>query len=151
MTSKATSTGTIQISESGREPVVFTTDDLDRFVLTQRDVLRAARGLEESRERERSVGERFASWIATVRDWCKSNPVAECIVAPRMDDIIVVVIAQDDDPRGELHQRMSEFDLVSFQQNELRLFWLLLRADEAAALASFVDLSAARRIYRAEP
>jgi hypothetical protein len=68
-----------------------------------------------------------------------------------MDDVMVVVVAQDEDTDGSLHDEMSRYDIENFRRNRLRLSWLLLRDSEADGLNAFIDPSAARLVFsRAE-
>ena len=66
-----------------------------------------------------------------------------------MDETVIVIVAADEDDHGSLHDAMAELDLRNFQQNRLRLSWLLLRKSEGAGWTSFVRPQAARLVYRA--
>lgn len=140
----------IRISSTGADPVVFTPDDYDVFVLSQREAVDAAKQHQRAELAEQEVGEKLASRIYRIGRWCKANNVSTCVVAPRMDDLLVVVIAKDEDEGGRLHDAMSAFDLEAFQQDNLRLSWLLLRASESDGLSSFVDPASARIVYRGD-
>lgn len=141
----------LQIAHDGDAPVVFSPADFDRFVLTQRDTLQAAQD-HLARERLRhSIGERFGSWLYELHRWCEDHGVLECYAAPRLDDLMVVLVAATEDTDGALHDAMSQFDLDSFNRNSLRISWLLLRASEAAGRSAFLEPSLTRVIYRAQP
>lgn len=140
----------IRVSPTGTAPMVFTLDDVDRFVLSQREVLGAVVEHERAKDRATKVGEDIAAWVYRVRAWCKKHEVKSCVVGPRMDDLLVVITAKDEDAGGALHDAMSALDIESFEKNRLRLSWMLLRASEAAGLCAFVDQSAARTIFSAE-
>jgi len=142
------SSSAIQALPIWHAPVVFTAEDFDRFVLSQREAVAAASDALAAKRHREEIGEQVGAWISRIREWCKDHPVEACVAAPRMDDIMVVVIASDEDPGGRLHDAMSAVDLESFERNGLRLSWLLLRASEAAGLSAFVSTDAARTLYR---
>ncbi len=140
----------IRIAHDGDAPVVFSPADFDRFVLTQRESLQAATDMIARKRIEGEIGDRIAAWVFRLHEWCKAHSVGGCAVAPRMDDLMVVIIARDEDPDGRLHDAMSAFDLEAFQKNNLRLSWLLLRASEATGLHAFVNPKMAKWIYSAD-
>ena len=140
----------IQVSRNGVAPVVFTLDDVDRFVLSQREVLGVVVEHEREKDRSTKIGEDIAAWVYRVRAWCKKHDVLSCVVGPRMDDLVVVITAKDEDANGILHDAMSALDLESFERNQLRLSWMLLRRSESSGLCAFVDTGTARTIYSAE-
>lgn len=141
----------IQIRADGDGLVVLTPEDYDRFVETQPAVIEAVQAARQEQELVRKMQERIGAFVAGLRYWCKSRPVSLCVVSPRMDDIMVVIVAADEDPNGRLHDEMSEFDLVNFRENGLRLSWILLRNSEREGLDSFANLSSARLVYHAKP
>lgn len=145
-----TSATPIRIDSAGTTPVLLTTEDMDRFVMTQRDVVAAALALQQSSEDAKKAGEHFGAFLYRLREWCKENRVAECVLSPRMDDVLVIVVAADEDEGGKLHDRMSQFDLQCFKDNRLRLSWLLLRRSERKGMSAFADLQAARTVYRGQ-
>lgn len=140
----------LHINAASSLPVKFSADDFGVFILTQSQAAAAAKRFVQGQDREREIGEDIASWVYRLRRWCEVHRVASCVVSPRMDDIMVVVTARDEDRGGSLHDEMSELDIESFKKNGLRLSWLLLRATESDGLAAFIDPAAARTIYRAE-
>lgn len=150
MVSDRTSATPVFLDAAGKVPVVVTPPDFDRFVLSQREAVEAAQKHRDEREARREVGEHLAALVYRVHDWCRSHDIASCVAAPRMDDLLLVITARDEDPGGSLHDDMSKLDLESFEKNGLRLSWLLLRASEAAGISAFVDPAVARTIYRAD-
>lgn len=150
MTSSQSKTTPIQIARAGGSPVVFTTDDFDRFVLTQREVFEAVEARQVTVEDQERTGRHFASFVYDLHMWCKQHGVDSCVIAPRLDDTIVVIVTRDEDEGGVLHDKMSQFDLDSFARYRLRLYWMLLRASEASGLSAFVDPPWARTVYRAD-
>lgn len=143
--------GAIQIRADGEGLVVLTPDDYDRFVETQRAVIEAVKAARQEQELVREMQERIGAFVAGLHYWCKSRPVELCVVSPRMDHIMVVIVSADEDPGGRLHDEMSEFDLLNFKENGLRLSWILLRHSERRGLDSFANLNSARLIYHAKP
>lgn len=139
----------ILIDGADNTPVVFTPVDFDRFVMSQREVLDAARSQEERNRRQQEVGEQFAALVYRVSQWCKDHPVLLCVACPRIDDLLIVVVASDEDPGGVLHDSLSDLDLDMFEKNGLRIAWLLLRASEASGLGAFVGGAHARTIFDA--
>lgn len=140
----------LHISAASSLPVKFSADDFGVFILTQSQATDAAKRFVQRQDRDREIGEDIASWVYRLRRWCEDHRVASCVVSPRMDDIMVLVTAKDEDSGGILHDAMSELDIESFEKNGLRLTWLLLRAAESDGLAAFIDPSTARTIYRAD-
>jgi hypothetical protein len=124
--------------------------DVDRFILSQREVIEAVVEQEQRKERLTKIGEDIAAWVYRVRTWCVAHPVASCVVGPRTSDLLVVVTAKGEDPDGTLHDAMSALDLESFQKNGLALSWILLRASEAEGLSAFIEAADARTIYGAD-
>ncbi len=141
----------IRICADGSGLVVLTPDDYDRFVETQAAVIHAVLAAKEQEEADRRMQERIGAFIAGLRYWCKNNPVELCLIFPRMDDILVLAVAADEDHGGRLHDAMSEFDLENFRENQLRVSWILLRRSERAGIASFADPDTARVVFHADP
>lgn len=140
---------TVALSHTSDDPVVFTPADFDRFVMTQREAVSVANDHLSAKAQLHQIGEELSLMIFRLHDWCKHHPVAFCVMAPRLEDVMVVVVASDEDANGSLHDAMSALDLEMFSRNRLRVNWLLLRASEAAGLDAFVNRSLARTIYRA--
>jgi hypothetical protein len=141
----------IQIRADGSGLVVLTPDDYDRFVETQPAVIDAVKAAREEQDHTRKLQERIGAFMAGLHYWCKSRPVELCVVTPRMDDIMVVIIASDEDAGGRLHEEMSAFDLANFRENNLRVSWILLRQSEREGLSAFANLASARLVYHAKP
>lgn len=148
---KSQTTDPIYITGDSDDEVVFSPADYDSFVLTQRQVLDACRDHQNMVTKCLEVAEAMKQMVAELRGWCAQQNVARCVLAPRMDDILVTIIARDDDEGGKLHDQMSILDLYLFKKNGFRLFWLLLRASEASGLSAFVDARTARTVFSAEP
>jgi hypothetical protein len=140
----------VSLNYQGASPVVVTPPDYDRFVLTQKEAVKAVVDHVASAERSRKIGEDIAAMVYRIHAWCKRHPVSSCVVAPRMDDLLVVVVARGEDEGGALHDAMAELDLEMFRANSLRLEWLLLRESESSALSAFIDPTEARTLYSAQ-
>lgn len=139
-----------QLHESCDNAVTLTTADSDRFVSTQREIVSTMRGAVNLLSEGRRASEDFSTMVKDVQAWCGKRPsVAECVLCPRMDDILVVVVAKDEDNTGQLDDDLSAIDLEMFSRNKFRVSWLMLRASEASGLNCFVDAKESRRIYRA--
>lgn len=141
--------GSIWIDSHGKEPVYFSAEDFEVFALTQGQSLRAAQVHRKEEEARREVRSEVGRLIGDLRSWCADHPVGTCLVAPNMDETVIVIVAADEDEHGLLHDAMAELDLRNFQLNRLRLSWMLLRRSEAAGWTSFVRPEAARLVYRA--
>jgi hypothetical protein len=140
-----------KIPSDGEAGVLFVdVNDLDRFVLTQRETFQAARAHVETRSRDEELASQAAAMVAKIRSWCKRHPVSACYATPRPEDLAFVVIALDDDREGKLHDEMAQLDLELFAENRWRTYWLLLRASESSGLESFVNLADARLVFHAD-
>lgn len=140
----------IQIGNSDSQ-VVLTPEDYDRFVMTQRQVLEACGDRLELMQKQRKLSSEFEQSIAAMANWCLSRAVSECAITPRVDDILVTVVASNEDPDGTMHDEMCALDLALFDRNKIRFYWLLLRSSEAAGLDAFSNVEARKRIYSAKP
>lgn len=144
----ATKAPVIQLSEFSEAQVVLTTADSDRFIRTQREIVSAMRGADDFLARGRKASEDLDAMVRDVVAWCALRPkVASCTLCPRMDDVLAVIIATDEDSDGSLDDAISTLDLEMFSRNKFRMTWLMLRASEAKGIASFVKSSDARRIF----
>lgn len=146
-TSKASAA--LQLNESSDGPVLLTTADSDRFIRTQREIVATMRGSDDIVAKSREAAEQFGTMVADIQAWCGRHPVAECVLCPRIDDVLVLVVAKTDDEDGSLDDAISSIDLEMFSRNRFRLTWLLLRASEAKGAGAFVSRADARLIYRA--
>lgn len=132
-------------------PVVMTPEDCDRFVMTQREVIEACNGQLTRVATERKVRDDINATVTDVIQWARDrNDVHSCFIAPRMDDLLIAVVAKDEDEGGALHDAMCELDLRIFQRNRLRFYWLLLRRTEAEGLDAFSDKESRVQIFRAD-
>lgn len=148
-------TGTAQkavhLNEGSDGRVVLTTEESDRFIRTQREVVSAMRGADDILARGRKLSDDFGAMIQDIQAWCKRQPsLAFCTLCPRIDDVLAVMVASDDDEEGALDDAISSLDLEMFGRNKFRITWLMLRASEAAGISSFVQSQEARIIYRAQ-
>jgi hypothetical protein len=140
----------IQLNELSNGNVVLTTADSDRFIRTQREIVAAMRGADDILDRGRKVTEEFDAMVRDIRAWCGTRAqVASCTLCPRMDDVLAVIVAKDEDHDGSLDDAISALDLEMFSRNRFRVTWLMLRASEGKGLPSFVKTEDARLIYRA--
>jgi hypothetical protein len=140
----------VALHESSDGQVLLTTADSDRFIRTQREIVSAMRGADDILARGRNLSEEFNAMARDITAWCgRQRKVASCILFPRMDDLLVLVVATDDDPDGSLDDAISALDLEMFARNKFRVTWLMLRASEAGGLHSFAHSNEARCIYRA--
>lgn len=139
------------LDENCNDPVLLQTEDEDRFLKTQREIVGAVRSADDFLTQAKQVSQQFNTMMDDLKAKCLTNPsVAKCVLAPRSDDILIVVIASDDDPEGGLDDWVSTSDLEMFGRNQFRLSWLMLRASEASGLRSFVDPKVARTLYSAK-
>lgn len=139
------------LDENCDDPVLLQTEDEDRFFRTQREVVGAVRSADDLLARSREWSKHFRTMIDDLRAKCATTKdVAKCVLAPRVDDILVVVVAKGEDEEGVLDDFVSAWDLEMFGQNRFRLSWLMLRGSEAHGLGSFVDPALARTLYSAD-
>jgi hypothetical protein len=141
----------VQLSERSSGQVVLTTEDFDRFVMTQRDIVDACRGHTNFLAKSREMAEEMHRTIADINAWClaHNDSVANCAACPRADDMLILVTAKNEDDGGHLHDDMCALDLELFNRNKFRLYWLLLRASEASGADAFLNPDACRTIYSA--
>jgi hypothetical protein len=137
-------------SDSDGDVVLFNVEDYDRFVMTQRELFSVAANHQTAKERKDQVAAQFGAFTAKLRTWCRDQSIFACYIAPRLDDIIVAIVANDEDAGGSLHDRMAEFDYTTFSENNLRLYWMLLRKSELPGISSFVKPADARLVFRAD-
>jgi hypothetical protein len=151
MASSHTKTSIVHLDEASAGQVVLTTQDSDRFIKTQREVVAAMRGAENMLTLGEKLSNDLNAMVRDVQAWCKTQQaVAQCLMYPRADDLLAVVISRDEDPDGVLDEAVSKIDLEMFSRNTFRVTWLMLRSTEASGLSSFVDLSQSKVIYRAD-
>jgi hypothetical protein len=132
------------------DQVVLTPEDHDRFIRTQREIVDTMRRAENFSAKTREVTQQFSSMVDDIVAWCSRTPKVErCVISPRYDDVLVVIVATVDEA-DELEDAISALDLEMFNRNHFRLTWLLLRASEAPGIGSFVDSSICKTIYRAD-
>lgn len=140
----------VRLSESSEEQVLLTTQDSDRFMRTQKEIVSAMRGADDFLAQAREVGEQFTAMAADVKAWCAVRPsVHSCTLCPRTDDWLALIVAKDEDPDGSLDDAISQLDLEMFSRNKFRVTWLMLRASEAGGARAFLNPREARLIYRA--
>ncbi len=141
----------VRIDEASDGLVVLTTADADRFVLTQRELVGAIRGSEDVIGTGQRALAQFQEMVTAIQAWCAGHTsVGSCVMFPRMDDLLVLVVCNGEDEEGALDTALSALDLGMFSRNKFRVSWMMLRASEAAGAASFIKPESARLIYRAK-
>lgn len=151
ITGKTKGADTLNIAWDSDGSVFISDKDYDTMLRTQRQIVDLCRAHDRWLTHSREVGEQFTNAIGEIRAWCEAHQdVAACVLAPRMDDLIVILMARSEDDGGLLHDQMSEFDLEMFSRNDLRLYWMLLRRSEWEGLSAFADTNTIRVIYRAD-
>jgi hypothetical protein len=145
-----TKSPTVRIEEDGDDLVMFSANDYDHFAMTQGEVFEAARNRISLSDDATSLVSLVAKFTGDLREWCKKNEIQLAIISPRMDDILIVLVASDEDLDGKTHDAMSQFDLICFSNNRLRLSWILLRNSEAAGISAFASPQVARVVFNAK-
>lgn len=142
----------LSLSGNSDDPVMLTTVDEDRFMRSQREIVASMRGAEDILAEGKRVTDEFNAMISDIKAWCKLRAqVREVHMCPRAEDLLAVVVAADEDPKGELDDAISSLDLEMFSRNKFRVSWLMLRASEAHGLESFGRSPDMRCVYRARP
>ncbi len=126
-------------------------EDYQAFAMSQREAVETLKVKHKWMTVADIMKEKTLELFLDVAKWGSLNPGVEKIVwQPRTDDALIVVIAQDEDEEGELHDRMAQFDLEAYKKYNFRLHFLLLRASEAEGLPSFTDSERENAIYSAK-
>src|SRR5690606_32720871 len=83
---------------------------------------------------------RFHQMISEIETWAEANPaVAEVAAAPRPADLLVVVVAHDEDEEGRLDDKISALGLGLSNRYPFRVSFLMLREKERDGVAAFLD------------
>lgn len=122
---------------------MFTPASLDRFVMTQDEVLRACLNQLNADETRNSIREQLINAMGKIVRWANENRVAYVSLTPRTRDIFVAVVAPDEDLGGVLHDSMCDVDLEIMHTSNIRMEWMLFRASERSGVDAFIDQSAA--------
>jgi hypothetical protein len=144
------SSDVLQLNEGSDGQVVLTTADSDRFIRTQREIVSAMRGADDIIGRSREAAQRFDAMVRDIQAWAARQPrIASITLCPRVDDVLVVVMAKDEDEDGSLDDAISVLDVELFSRNRFRLSWLMFRPSEAAGARAFFNPADVKCIYRA--
>jgi hypothetical protein len=150
VTNETDKEGIVRLHESSDGCVVLTTEDSDRFIRTQREVVSAMRGADDIVARSREAAHSFDAMVRDIQAWCSRHPRVESVtLSPRADDVLVLIVAKDEDEDGTLDDAISALDLEMFSKNRFRLSWLMFRASETVGVRAFCDPDTAKCIYRA--
>lgn len=142
----------VTLSEDGGGRILCTTEDFHNFVIQESEAVRACMKSEAEKAKEQEIVDSLELTFRRIQGWCeqRSGRVHECRISPRTNDIIVVVVATDEDAEGTLHDEMIDLDLQLFDMESwLNLYFLMLRRSEADGIASFVSPERSRILYRA--
>lgn len=132
----------IQIHSGDQSQVVLNAgNNLDRFVMTQDEVIRACQTQQEIDTARNDVREQLTDVIGWIVKWCHANKVKHCLLFPRSRDIFVAMVAPDEDDEGRLHDLMCELDLRVMKETRLAFYWMMFRASEAGGVDAFADRS----------
>jgi len=152
MNAKSTKKTPLRISHFGNQQVVLETEDYDRFVRSQPEIVRACQHHESMMSSVMSVQKSIDSLINQIKAWCAGQPrVARCVLIPRADDVMIAVVATDEDPGGTLHGKMCDLHMDIFENNDsFQLYFVLFRASESDGVSAFGDSQSHRVIYSAD-
>lgn len=139
-----------ELSYLGNGHLLCTTEDFDQFVVTEADAVKACFKAEIDKQNMRALQDAFELTMRRIADWCRRHPIVWCAMAPRSEDMIVVMCANDEDESGVLHDAMADLDVELFQRTAFALSFLLFRNSEAQGVTAFMDAARARIIYFAE-
>lgn len=137
----------LDLSHDGAAPVFVHPQDYDAFMMSQPDAVEALRDKHRMMSVVEEVREKIDNLLMDVASWSKEHGAQEALLAPRMDDALIVIVAPDDDESGEFQKAVGELDLAMFDKYSFRLSFMMFRDSEAYGLSSFVDQKVARRIY----
>jgi hypothetical protein len=125
--------------------------DYDAFVMSQRDAVEALKERHQMMSVFEGLKKQIDDFFMDLAQWGKGQDrIASIYWAPRTVDVLIAVVAADDDESGDLHELMSEFQLAVGDKYPFRLRFILFRNTEASGIDAFVDQGAARMISGAK-
>ena len=139
-----------ELAEFREGQILCTTSDFQQFVVSEEEAVKACLKSHADRLERDALGNAFELTMRQIADWCRGRPIAWCAIAPRSEDLLVVMWATNEDPTGELHDAMADLDLELYDRTKFELSFLLFRAAEAGGITAFIDSNRARIIYSAE-
>ena len=145
--------GVVDLRHDGEEHVlVHPPSDYDAFIMSQREAVEALRRHNETMSQAMQLRKQIDEMFIDIAGWARkrTSAVAKVAWAPRTDDVLIVVVASDEDPEGTLHNEMADLDLDLSDRYPFRVNFLLLRSSEAPGLQSFIPTDETRAIYDAE-
>lgn len=139
----------LSLRETSDDPVVLRPKNNDLFVKSQREIVEALRSQQNWMQEADELRARFHQMISEIETWAEANPaVAEVAAAPRPADLLVVVVAHDEDEEGRLDDKISALDLGLSNRYPFRVSFLMLREKERDGVAAFLDPAQQKVIFR---
>lgn len=153
MTANRKRAGAPPIRISAREDgdVLLETEDFDRFLRSQREVVRACEQQDRMIEKTTEFQEQVTWAVREIHVWCAEHPgIARCVWAPRYDDMLVAFIAAHEQPPPGLYEGMSNLYLKIFDRTGFRMHFMMFRASEAHGVSAFAHPDQQRVLYDAK-
>lgn len=108
--------------------------------MTQPDAVKACVAQERARGQFDEARNRLVKMIIELHGWCESHERVEaCRILSRSNDLIVTVLAKDEDDDDSLHRQMSMLEVELCKRIPLSLHWILFRHSEREGWDEFSD------------
>lgn len=141
----------VKLRETGDRKITCTTQDFHNFFMSEQEAVAACLRARLEKFDLLEIQDAFELTLRRIASWCLySSKAARCVIAPRSEDLIVVLCANDEDEDGSLHDQMIDMELDFFDSTKFNVTFMMLRKSEYEGMGAFADPDRSRTIYRAE-